>query len=352
MIRRILLAPLIAISALACTACNSSSGQHPGGSDLGACSNGLRPSARKDFDAVLAPATKQILVYAGDVAPFDPTGAPNRQYVDELWELDLGCGGWQRLATQTAAGPRGEYAAALDSKRNRMIVYAGQLGTSATPPLVGDVWAFDLATQAWAQLHPSGPAAGSRVGHRMVYDAAADRMIVFGGDGSATFGGAIKGDAFELSFAASTDGTWKQLNASGVAGAPSPRRDVAMAIDSKRKIAVIFGGAFDFQTYTNEVWALDLTTNLWHKLTTLGDIPTHQFRAKMDYDQPRDRLVIFGGHDDQALGLQNATTSLTLDATAMTATFKVIIAGDSGLGVGHVDATSPEAVQARLHPDG
>src|SRR6185503_8718981 len=103
--------------------CGSNKAGSPDGGDGGACmSSALRPSARKDIEAVLVPSTKQILIYGGDEAPFDPNAmAQPKQFVDELWRFDLGCKTWEQL-TANAPGPRAGYAAALDTKRNRMVI--------------------------------------------------------------------------------------------------------------------------------------------------------------------------------------------------------------------------------------
>jgi len=71
---------------------------------------------------------------------------------------------------------------------NRMIIFGGQAPTSgcnANP--LNDTWVLINAnglggTPAWSQLAPTGPTPSARGAHGAGYDAANDRMIVFGGD--------------------------------------------------------------------------------------------------------------------------------------------------------------------------
>src|SRR6185437_109364 len=105
--------------------CNASNSASPdGGGDGGACMpSALRPSARKDVQAVLTPGSAHPLVYVfgGDEAPFDPNAMSQpKQLVDELWSYDLGCGSWAQL-TAPGPGPRAAYAAALDDHQNRIL---------------------------------------------------------------------------------------------------------------------------------------------------------------------------------------------------------------------------------------
>ena len=162
-----------------------------------------------------------------------------------------------------APGRAPGYAAALDDHQNRILYVGGRAGGGMNPPLVNDVWALDLGTLAFSQLHPTGTAPSPRLGHRVVFDSAANRLLLVGGDTSRSFGNGIVGDVWQLDFSASPDGAWTQLSATGATGAPPARRDASFAIDPMHKIAVMFGGAFTFSTYTNEVWIYDLGANTW-----------------------------------------------------------------------------------------
>jgi hypothetical protein len=333
----------------ACTAACSASSSKPildGGLDAGdggACAaTALRPPARKDVDAVLVPSTRQVYLFGGDEAPFDPTAAvPVRQLVADVWRLTLGaCPTWEMLPA-SAAGARAGYAAVLDSKRGRILYIGGYAGTDASPPLVNDVWALDVATLAWSQLQPGGTPPSPRVGHRAVYDALLDRVLVFGGTAS-RLSGPVVGDLLTLSFSTNADGVWTTLTASGAPGAPPARYDAAWSIDPVRKVAVAFGGAASFDSFFNDVWLFDLVGGAWRQAAVGGAAPSQRLESKAAYDAARDRTWLFGGHDLGMLGLRNDTWTLALDAGATTATFAQVLAGDTNLGVGNVDKSSPE----------
>jgi len=306
--------------------------------DLG--SNGVRPPGRKSMDAVLAPSVNQLFVYGGDQQPFTMALPAPRQFVADLWSYDWASGQWSMVATGVPSGPRGQYAAAFDSKRNRVLYFGGRKGSTATPPLTNEVWSYDVAAKSWAQLMPTGTAPVARVGHRMVYDAAGDRLLMLGGDKADSFNGSdMLADLWQLGFAASADGAWMQITATG---GPSARRDQALALDDAHKRLVVFGGASDFTTYQNDVLVFDLTAGSWKNSNTGSNPPTPRFAMKMEYDATRDRFVIFGGHDPANLGLLNDLWTLQLDAGGDNATFAAVLSGDTDLSIAGVDHNSPE----------
>jgi Galactose oxidase, central domain len=305
------------------------------GQDASMCAaRAARPQARTRVDAITAGGT--IYVYGGDEAPGTTMVPAPRQLVDELWTYDAACDTWKLAGAQQPPGPIGDYAAAYDSQRNRMILVGGQKGTVAQPPVTGEIWAYDLAAATWAQLAPTGTGPGARVGHALVYDAARDRLVLFGGDRGTAFS-QIRGDTFELAFAAGADGAWTQLVASGAVGAPQTLRDAAFAVDASGARALLFGGAHDFTTYANDVWAFDLAANTWSMVATGGDIPSARFGTKMRVDASG-RFWLFGGHDPFSLGVLNDTYSLD----GATGRFAQVLGGDSSVDVGGVDHASPE----------
>jgi N-acetylneuraminic acid mutarotase len=311
--------------------CNSSTTKPDGGMCAPLT---LRPQARQRVEGVLDPSAQKILVYGGDEAPVSTALPAPRQLTDDLWSYDVACGTWTQLGMQEAPGAQGEYAATFDTKRNRMILIAGQKGTATSPPLVEEVWAYDTAAMMWTQLKPTG-SPGARVGHRAIYDAAHDRVVMFGGEKSINFNAAdMLGDTWTLDFTSSADGAWLELAGTG----PTKRRDAALATDGNR--VVLFGGASDFATYQNDVWVLDLGQGMWQKANTSG-APSKRFASKLSFDSAGGRFVMFGGHDPFSLGPLNDTYALTVDSSG-NAAFTLLIAGDSDTTVAGVDHTSPE----------
>jgi len=122
-----------------------------------------------------------------------------------------------------------------------------------------DVWVLSNAnglggTSVWTNTVAQG-AAGSpppRSIHTAVYDAASNRMMVFGGLGSS-----IYNDVWVLSNANGLGGTpgWTNTVAQGAAGSPLGRVQPAAVYDASGKRMILFGGDI-FTTYYNDVWVL------------------------------------------------------------------------------------------------
>jgi N-acetylneuraminic acid mutarotase len=104
-------------------------------------------------------------------------GGQNAGPLDDIWALDLDTHAWTDLTPATR--PAGRYFTGLvyDAANHRVTVFGGQTASAPT----NEVWVFDLRTNHWTQLTPSGTAPSARWGSPAVYDGAADRMVVFGG---------------------------------------------------------------------------------------------------------------------------------------------------------------------------
>jgi len=120
---------------------------------------------------------------------------------------------------------------AYDSASDRTIFYAGNSVTDGISSLTAanQTWAYDYNTDTWIDLHAIGTPSGL-LGARMVYDTKADRMILFGG--------------------------------------------LSMTLDS----------------YHEEIWAYDFTTNKWTNMQPNTNPPGANF-FQMDYDAASDRVL-------------------------------------------------------------
>ncbi len=97
---------------------------------------------------------------------------------------------WTEIMPSGGATPgaRFDSSAVFDPASNQMIVFGGSESIPGTGTLKNDVWALSNADglggeAAWTEITPAGDSSPSvRIRHSAVYDAASDRMIVFGGD--------------------------------------------------------------------------------------------------------------------------------------------------------------------------
>lgn len=203
---------------------------------------------------------------------------------NEVWSLSLnGPSTWTLLAPSgTAPSRRYAQAAIYDSLRDRMIVFGGDDGHSRN-----DVWALSLSEPTtWSQIVPAGGVPPGRFGHTAIYDAAADRMIIFGGKDSLS-----RNDTWALALSGAP--TWSEL----APDAPLAKRYRHAAIyDPPRNRMVIFGGRGDSFGENLETWALALSgTPTWSQLAPFVTPPAREGHAAI-YDAAHDRMIVFGGH--------------------------------------------------------
>ena len=111
----------------------------------------------------------------------------------------------------------------------KVILILGCLGAMAS----------DAGAQTWSLLAPSGPAPSARAYHAMAYDAANDRAIIFGGASNCT----PLNDVWVLTHASGQTGTpaWVQLAPTGPA--PDGRYGTSAAYDAANNRLIVFGGA-------------------------------------------------------------------------------------------------------------
>jgi hypothetical protein len=126
----------------------------------------------------------QRLSYAGSgrfimLGPIDP-GTPSRW---TTWEYDVAGGRWSPLALGTLPFSfRQGHALAYDSRRQRVILFAGLVFTASDPDYKNEVWEYDGAVRRW---HEATPAAGSapqpRESPLWAFDERRNRFVMYGG---------------------------------------------------------------------------------------------------------------------------------------------------------------------------
>src|SRR5262245_45288555 len=138
---------------------------------------------------------------------------------------------------------------------------------------------------AWVPLVVPG-----NTSHGAVLDPGRDRMLVFGGESGFGFSNRVR--AFPLS------GTSDWIPIDVLGSAPIPRRSAGVVYDPVRDRLLVFGGSDGVTTY-NDLWALSLAgTPHWSFLGSGGALVPPREEHVMVYDAARDRLVVFGGIDD------------------------------------------------------
>lgn len=178
---------------------------------------------------------------------------------------------------------RWAHAAAITSDR-RMIVFGGRTASGA----LGDVWQLQLAVPfnaaaPWKQLAPTpDPIHGSpsaRWGQSAIYDAALNRMLVFGGRDA---GALASADAWALTLGATP--AWQRLTPSG-----QPREGhSAVAANVSYPRVWLFGGRGG-AGMRNDVHEYRIDTDTWRVPTLAAGSPVPPARA--------DHASFFGGDE-------------------------------------------------------
>jgi len=129
---------------------------------------------------------------------------------------------------------------------------------------------------SWTLVTSNGPS--RRVNSAMAFDTRRGKAVLFGGWVTPDN---YYGDTWEW------DGTqWNLVSTSG----PPPRANHAMAYDSSRRKIVLFGGSY-YQTIYGDTWEWDGSS--WRQVSSSGPCP--RIFARMVYDESRGKVVLFGG---------------------------------------------------------
>ena len=222
--------------------------------------------------------------------------------LNQTWSLSTsGSPAWNQLAQSGNIPPARQATSAIyDPIDQQMVIFSGG-GQS-------DVWALSLAgTPAWSQLSPSGTAPSQRNEHSAIYDPINQRMIVFGGNN-----GSDLNDTWALSLSGSP--AWTNLSPSGT---PPPARNGHIAVyDAANQRMIVFGGGAGNPNPMNDVWALSLTgTPTWTQLAPTGTAPGPRWKSRGIYDAANHRLLIYGGLNTIDQSIYSDLWALSLDGT-------------------------------------
>lgn len=161
---------------------------------------------------------KKLVVFGGQFE--------DRSFSTSTWEWDGNSWAERALPGPT---PRGHHAMAYDSQNNLILLYGG---VDEEGNRLGDMWSWD-GTE-WRQLDQEGP--GKRSHHRMTYDSERDHLVLYGGNSDDPEGEEVT----VLADIWIWNGTeWIKPDVSG----PGPRSLHAMAYDAARQRIVLFGGS-------------------------------------------------------------------------------------------------------------
>jgi hypothetical protein len=215
---------------------------------------------------------------------------------------------WTKLST--TGGPTfGDQSVVYDAASNRAITFGGVTGTPCCTSY-NDVWVLTNANgqggaAVWNHLSPAAPdgAPLPRSFQSSVYDAANNRMIVFGGGQASTIGyfDPLFNDVWVLTNANGIGDTptWIPITPSGTP--PAAREGHGAVYDAADNLMIVFGGGNNgIMDVPNDLWVLTNANGLggspaWVQLAPTGQIPPPTERFAVGYDQGSDRMIMFGG---------------------------------------------------------
>jgi hypothetical protein len=212
---------------------------------------------------------------------------------------------WTQLSpTGTAPTPREQQASVYDAANDRLIIFGGRSSSQC----FSDTWVLANASgttgpASWIPLSTTGMIAPARYAVVAAYNSSKNMLIVFGGVDANGYPGT---DLWVLTNANGLEGTtptWMQTTIWGTA--PTARVGVAGTYDEAADTIIFFGGvSFSASggTLYNETWTIrDVTsTPTWYKLNPAGTLPTARRDASAVYDAASNRLIIFGGNTSAA----------------------------------------------------
>jgi hypothetical protein len=250
------------------------------------------PSSRRLYSSMYDAAHGRYILFGGNWG--DLYG--HYELFNEVWALSLGATPtWSLLDVQgSPPGDRQWPQFGYDAARNRMLIFGGYGSHHPGDPLayLNDVWQLSLDDPpTWTELFPTGTAPIGRLAGAAVYDDFRQRFVGFGG----TVG--LPVDTWELDLSGAP--AWNIVNTD--ATAPPGMFGMASIFDPRRDRMIIFGGSTSdaYLGVHNDTWALNLrgAQPSWHELSPAGPLPAARRTLASIYDPIRDRMVIYGGWD-------------------------------------------------------
>ena len=299
---------------------------------------GSAPRPRYESAAVYDPWGRRMLIHAGY--------RYTEGQLDDTWALALGdAPRWDSLAVE-GAPRRSALVAVVDSVRREMVVSSGYdtawaLSLDGPPvgrrlPMPGpgtwgrvkagvyspERWSLitygsrwvpgdnacselDLTTGLWRTLRPPAPPAFPlrQADAGLVVDSRTGAILQFGGPGLAypdSSGGLVPVPG-PFSFPAPAAEGWEALETRGERPTGT-WKDWALAIDSRRNRWIMLGGGTQPLRghRIDEVWELPVDEpRTWTRLPVTGALPQGRREFRVIYDPVRDRVLLFGGAEDE-----------------------------------------------------
>jgi hypothetical protein len=232
-------------------------------------------------EAVMDTDTRRLFVFDGSPGP--------------SWVRNLDTDEWTEVTSMPVA-PGGEWP---DATIGEVAYHPGLRSIIATRLDDGVTMGYNVATDVWSEIAPAEAAFVGRYGNGFVYDSGSDRIVLHGGS---QWGRTDEGmhvglnDTWVLDAATAT---WTDVTP---VLSPPPRTNHAMIYDAAEDRVVVFGGATKLSgDVLGDTWVYDTDANAWTEMHPSVSPPGRADAATW-YDVVADATFVFGGSADWSSG--------------------------------------------------
>jgi hypothetical protein len=221
---------------------------------------------------VYDPAQHDVVLFGGDTGHGDNSGS----VLGTTWTWN---GRWTERHPAKSPSARAGAAIVYDQATRQLLLFGGSSRPATEGGFLGDTWVWTGRT--WTRLHPavSPPA---RHNADLVYDAAAKKVVLFGG-----YNGSYLGDTWSWNGT-----TWTELHP---AQSPSPRDTDAFVYDPATSTAILYGGYSAATGGTADTWSFD--GSAWTQLKPAASPGVVSPNWQSAYDPASRQLIVYGGAD-------------------------------------------------------
>ncbi len=233
--------------------------------------------------------SRRIVLFGGQTG--DIAKHPEVFLSAETWAYDPAKNLWQKMSPPASPPAMSAQAMAYDGESDRVILHGGGGGGGTSKRLedwiLNQTWAYDLNSDTWTKMSDGPP----RLGHRMVYDAESDRIVMFGG--ACLQEGRFREVRETWAYNFDTD-AWTEMKPVAV---PPARQYHGMAYDKSSDRTILWGGFLGKDRRGAGVWSYDFNSDTWTERTPEYGPETRCYPA-MAYDERFGRMIIYGGLDN------------------------------------------------------
>lgn len=199
---------------------------------------------------------------------------------------------WELLDVPEGPPPRDSHTWTVDGAGEVAYLFGGQGGNATPSAVLGDLWAFDLASDSWRAVSPEGDVPPARFGHNAAWVDGIGLVIFAGQGGPTTF--------YNDVWAYDPDANaWTALPNDGAA--PVPRYGSCAGLGPDGRLWISHGFTQD-GTRFSDTWAYDFEAGAWSEVTPDGNGPVARCLHGCWWT-PEGRFALYAGQTTGVIAL-------------------------------------------------